>query len=149
MASSSWERRNARARAAGYRNYYDYRAHGFGAKPPDAPRARGEELARLRGHRSAADLRTLVASGRVELVKVDPQQRDPKTGQWKRGDLIVTLSDGTERTFRLSGRQLTRSKMRALRGAFIDGGAMVLDSPSLDIFGRFEVEGPQGPDDAT
>lgn len=137
MASSRWQARNARARSLGYKNYYDYRAHGFGAQPPAAPRASGEQLARLRGHRSAADLDRLVARGQVELVKVDPGERDPRTGQWKRGDLIVTLSDGRELTFRLKGAQLTKRRMRKLRRDLIAGGAQVLDSPSLDLFGRF------------
>ena len=144
-APSAWERRNARARQAGYLNYYDYRAHGYGAKPPAAPRAKGPELARLRGHASLADLNKLISRGQVELVKVNPGERNPKTGTWKSGDLIVTLSDGSERTFRLRGAQLSRAKMRLLRDRFADSGAMVLDSPSLDLFGRFEVEGPQGP----
>lgn len=136
--ASRWENRNARARTLGYKNYYDYRAHGYGATPPKAPRATGERLAALRGHRSAAGLNRLSRSGRVELVKVNPGARDPKTGQWSTAEVTLTLDDGSERTFRLRGSQLERFRMRRLYLDLDRGGATVLDSPSLDLFQRFQ-----------
>jgi hypothetical protein len=102
VASRSWAARNERARAAGYKNYYDYRAHNYGKSPPSAPRARGSELAMLRGHRSAADLERLIQSGRVELVNtVTTVNTQGRVGV----DVLVALSNGETREFRLNFKQ--------------------------------------------
>lgn len=140
MASDRWARRNARARSLGYRNYYDYRTHDYGAAPPAAPRPRGEQLSRLRGHRGASDLERLAQSGRIDLVKVLPRNKDPQTGQWKSALLRVTLEDGSERDFEIRGKQMDLERMKELRATLVTGGASVLDSPSLDLFGRFSQD---------
>lgn len=102
MASAAWERRNARARALGYKSYYDYRAHDNGRRPPDAPRLRGEALARSRGHRGEADLDRLIRSGRVELVNtISTVDARGKFGI----DVLVTLADGRTIEFRIPERR--------------------------------------------
>lgn len=93
MASSTaWERRNARARAEGFKNYYDKRTR----RTPDAPKPDRDTLRRRRGHAGTADLNRLVSSGRVELVNV------VRTGD-KTFDVLVILSDGSQRSFTLRG----------------------------------------------
>lgn len=120
MASAQWEKRNARARALGYDSYYDYRAHDYGRLAPSAPRASGDLLASLRGHRSASDLKRLLRSGRVDLVNtVSTIDNKGKLVV----DVLATLDDGSQREFRLRGAQVI-----AL-GAFIDD--MGTDAPPL------------------
>jgi hypothetical protein len=100
--SGYWQRRNARAIELGYRNYYDYRAHDNGRLPPSAPALRGDELARSRGHRSAADLEKLLRSGRVELVSTvhsfDANGKPVTT-------VLVQTSDGSTSEYVLRGKQ--------------------------------------------
>lgn len=100
MASANWERRNARARSLGYDSYYDYRAHDNGRLPPSEPRLSGEPLARSRGHRSAADLETLLRRGQVELVNT-VTTIDAKGNRVV--DVLVLTADGGQREFRLRG----------------------------------------------
>lgn len=140
MASPRWSRRNARARSLGYRNYYDYRTHNYGAEAPSVARPSGERLSKLRGHRSASDLENLTRSGRIEIVKVLPRDRDPKTKQWKSAIIRVTLDDGSEKEFELKGKQMDTRRMKQLHVDLVAGGVMVLDSPSLDLFDRFSDE---------
>lgn len=73
-------------------------------------------------------------------MKVLPQDRDPKTKQWRKATIRVTLEDGSEREFVLRGSQLDPENLEDLHAAMVGGGATVLDSPSLDLFGRFEQE---------
>lgn len=122
MASSSWERRNERARELGYESYYHYRTAGYGSRPPSAERPSGEELARLRGHRGGADLRADVAAGRVAHVDPLESRRDPKTGQIREVALRVTYRDGRQRTFRVRGSGLRGDRAARLRRAVIDAG---------------------------
>ena len=117
MASAAWEGRNARARALGYRNYYDYRVHNFGRIPAGESAPTGEERQRLRGHRGAADVESVLRSGDVELVNVI------------RVDgldflLIVTTSDGRTREFRVP-----EAKVDKVRGVIADLGP---DAPQVE-----------------
>lgn len=127
MASRYWQARNARARALGYQNYYDYRAHGYGRTPPGAPRAKGPELRRLRGHAGPEDFRSLVRRGRVEMVIVDATDRDRKTGKFRRARLDVTLDDGGQQDFWLRGSQLTPDKAKQLGQFLIDHNITIFD----------------------
>jgi hypothetical protein len=122
VASSSWEKRNARARAQGYASYYDYRRHRYGALPPSAAPVRGAELSKLRGHRSARDLQRSIEGGQVELLLVNVAQRDAKTGQLRRVDVLATLDDGTQVEYVLRGEALRRQKIEGLVGAIGDLG---------------------------
>jgi hypothetical protein len=134
MASARWERRNAAARALGYKSYYDYRSHNQGKIAPDQPRASGELLGKLRGHRGPSDLESLLAKGRVEILMQFPiGDRNPDTGQYRQVEVQAILTDGTQRTFTLRGKQLDASRLRGLRRAIADAGVKPLTSPSLDI----------------
>lgn len=104
-APGYWQKRNARAKALGYRNYYDYRAHDNGRIPPERPALKGPELARARGHASAADLSTLLRRKRVEMLSVvatiDNRER-------LRVDALATLDNGQTMEFQLRERELAR-----------------------------------------
>lgn len=141
MASAAWEKRNARARALGYRSYYDYRAHNYG-KSRD--RLSGEALRLLRGHAGPADLERAIRSGRVSVLSQEPVgDRDPKTGRYKEIRVTAQLSDGSQRRYRLrsaspTGDQLSPSALKQLRAAIADGGADVYTNPSVDVLGVME-----------
>jgi hypothetical protein len=102
-APGYWAKRNARAKELGYRNYYDYRAHDNGRLPPHLPALRGSELARSRGHRSAADLERLLRSGRVELVST-AYSFDAK-GKPVTIVLVTLAPNGETREYQLRGEQ--------------------------------------------
>lgn len=128
MASAYWQRRNEAARAKGYKNYYDYRAHGYGRDAPDAPRATGERLRRLRGHAAGSDLLAAARSGRIELAIVEPGSKGGD-GRYRSARIVATMDDGSERTFWLRGKQFDQGA--ALGQAIRDGGAVLLDSYGL------------------
>ena len=128
---SAWAKRNAAARKAGYTSYYDYRAHGFGKRAPSEPRFTGEQLARLRGHRSQADLSRAVKAGKVELVIIDPGKRDPKTGRYRDARAVVTMDDGSERSYWLRGGQIGGAAGRRLATRLVDAGVHLLDAYKL------------------
>lgn len=115
MPSSAWEKRNARARAAGYQSYYDYRAHDYGRLPPEAPRARGAALRRLRGHASVADLRRAVDDGSFVRAVPDESSRSDQTGQLRRVYVTLVDSEGVESEYQLIGRQFSDENMKRLR----------------------------------
>lgn len=117
MASAAYERRNARARALGFRNYYEQRtrSHPGAAKPPP------ERLRQLRGHSSVSDFERLLHSGRVELVNL--VQVGPG-----RFELLVTTSEGKQRRFTVTGeRQVNRLQaiMRRPEAGGPEGPAIV------------------------
>lgn len=58
-----YERRNQRARALGYKSYYDYRVHGNGKLPPGPIELTTEERARRRGHRGRQDFLSSLDEG--------------------------------------------------------------------------------------
>lgn len=116
MASAAWERRNERARAAGFRNYYEYRTR----RIPGAPKPPKEELRRRRGHSGEKPLERLIRSGRVELVSVvQIGYGDPP-----RFDVTVILKDGTQRSYFVRG----SAGVRAVKGAIDDQGG---DAPQI------------------
>lgn len=98
MASAAWEARNAKARAAGFRNYYDYRAHNYGRRET---KAEGAELERLRGHRADKDLARRIAARDIELISTGRIDRDPKTGRFRKVEVMVVDSQGREARYRL------------------------------------------------
>lgn len=100
-----WQRRNARAKALGYRNYYDYRAHDNGRIPPEQPALKGAELTRARGHASAGDLAKLLRARRVEMIAVVATIDDRER---LRVDALATLDDGRTVEFQLRERELAR-----------------------------------------
>jgi hypothetical protein len=145
--SAAYERRDAAARAKGYKGYYDYRAHDNGRLPPSAPRLRGEALAQSRGHRSLADLQRAFKPD--ALLAVSEVERD-RRGRFR--ELTVTLVDpnGREREFTLSGKQLDKAKMREFVGDLTAAGVTVDpylarladepdEEPAEDLPGEFEA----------
>ncbi len=131
MASSAWEARNARARSLGYRNYYDYRVHGYGADAPDAPAATGERLSRLRGHRSGSDLLSLAKRGEIALALVIPTRKDPESGKISEAAVRVTLDDGSEKEFRLTGQLSDEDWLDEFSDALDDSDTDVVDTYML------------------
>lgn len=89
-----WERRNARARAEGFRNYYEKRTR----LKPGAPKPSKETLRRRRGHAGPSDLTRLLKAGKVETINVVQTGYNPPTF-----DLLCRLEDGSQRTFVLRG----------------------------------------------
>ena len=124
-------RDNARAKALGYKSYYDWRAHDSGRIPPGKPRLRGDQLAKARGHRSAADLERALKEG--SLVSVLATKRDDKTGRLLRVEIQAIDPDGSERTYILEGRTLTQKRLDQLSGQIDRGGGIV--SPLYPIRG--------------
>jgi hypothetical protein len=133
VASAAYERRNARARALGYQSYYDYRAHGNGARPPDAPRLAGEALRKARGHAGPADLvRDAGKPGTLITATPDPTSRQPD-GTYDRIYVTAIGEDGSEREYVLSPKKMKPGEMDAIVAGLGAGGAVFSPSPSLDI----------------
>lgn len=130
MASPAYQRRNARARALGYRSYYDYRAHGNGTRPPSAPRLSGERLRQARGHASAADLERAVSDGALVTTIGEGRKAD---GSYEQLRVYVIGLDGQQREFVLRGRQATGRQLKQTIGAISAQGAVFSPSPSLDL----------------
>lgn len=98
MASEAYERRNARARALGYRNYYDYRIHGYGREPPGAPvdpEARAERMGLRRGGGFLALLRNPDRVGAITELRTS-----------REAIMIVTMRTGEMRVYRVPFRRL-------------------------------------------
>lgn len=132
--SAAYDRRNARARAKGYRNYYDYRIHGSGTIPPSVevtPEMRDVN----RGHRSLQDFATALGSGRVHSLTPIGGSRD-EAGRYTSIRFTVTFNNGRTRTYRLSGRQLSRNNLQRILELIERQNIDYLPDPSLDIFGR-------------
>lgn len=128
--SDAYARRNARARELGYKSYYDYRAHDHGRRPPGEPRATGETLARLRGHRSAADLAAAIKPD--SLVVAVPGPRGPD-GRYLYVTVTLVDADGREREYVLRGKQASRVSLERIASVASSAGAIVSPSKSLNI----------------
>lgn len=139
MASPAYERRNARARALGYRSYYDYRAHGNGARPPSAPKLSGEKLRQARGHASASDLERAIKPGALVTTIGEGRKAD---GSYQRLRVTVIGVDGQQREFVLRGKQAQARQLKKTIAAVSAGGAVFSPSPSLDLQQMI----PDGPD---
>lgn len=139
MASAAYERRNARARALGYTSYYDYRAHGNGALPPSAPRLKGDELRRARGHAGAADIVKDVRPGQLVTAAPDPTSRR-KDGTYSRVILTLVGLNAGEPDREYLIRDATPAKMAKLTADLLAAGAVFSPSPSLDIAGAMGPE---------
>lgn len=137
MASAAYERRNARARALGYRSYYDYRAHDNGKIPPAAPRLRGEALRRARGHAGAADLTRAMRPGALITATPDPTSRRTD-GTYARIHVTVIGEDGSERDYMLRTATLKPGQLDAIIAAAGAAGAVFSPSPSLDLAALLE-----------
>lgn len=123
--------RDARARKLGFKNDYDRRVRGGKTATPSSKRPRGEQLARARGHRSAADLRSALRSG--SLVMVENYVRNRKTGRITSLDIRVVDERGRERTFTLRGRQITKEHLRRLARTVEQRDAIFSPFPYMDL----------------
>ena len=133
MASAAYERRNAAARAKGYRSYYDYRAHGNGSRPPGEPRLRGEALRVARGHAGPADLRRDAAKpGTLVTATPDPTSRR-KDGTYGQIHVTAIGEDGSEREYLLNIAKMKPGELDRLIADLDAAGAIISPSPSLDI----------------
>jgi hypothetical protein len=139
VAQPGWERRNARARDLGYRNWYDYRIHDYGRLPPAAPRLQGEQAATARGHRGEAHLHRAIAGRRIELISVFPVGPRNSEGQWQEVELVTVDSQGNQRTYILKGEHLDPVYLGQLKAAIDTAGIGYIASPSLDIFAGIEA----------
>lgn len=135
MASAAYERRNAAARAEGYESYYHKRI--MGGRPPDAPRPSGDDLEQARGHRGAADLERLAASGQVELISMTPSETN-SAGQWTAINVRVQTSDGRTRDFTIRTKDFNRDYLGAIYAGVVGGGGHVADR--YNIFGYYEAD---------
>ena len=113
---TAWERRNARARAEGFKNYYEKRTR----EKPGAPKPSKETLRRRRGHAGARDLEKIITSGRVELVNVVQTGYDPPTF-----DVLCILEDGSQRSFTLRGEAATRRFRASIDAAGVDAPQLI------------------------
>lgn len=129
--STRTARDNARARALGYRDYYDFRLHDSGRIPPEVEIPQGGR-SRARGHRGTADFLRTLRSGDIIIVpnglaSIELDEKD----RYKRIDkLLIDGETGRAETFTL--RRITRKRMRDLIHAEAARGAIWSPAPSLD-----------------
>lgn len=120
MASPAYEARNARARALGFRNYYDYRIR---SGRLENPRPTGAALRVARGHASAADLRDWARQGGATVSRI--AERDAG-GRRTVVDVSYTDDRGV-RQFRLRGPQVSDDYLSDLYDDLDDAGVDVDD----------------------
>lgn len=81
------------ARKKGYRNYYDYRVHQYGKRPPDEPVERGGG-APEKGRRGKAALKRALKKDHDKIALIVEVPVQTKHGQWSRVNYIATYTDG-------------------------------------------------------
>jgi hypothetical protein len=146
--SSAYERRNERARALGYRNYYDYRLHDNGKQPPGPVKLSRAERRRRRGHVGRADFLASLGEGDLIIlpyglsgVEFDEDARDG-LGAYVEVEKLVIHARGGESTWYL--RNLTRDEMIDVIYLEQQRGAVFSPAPSLDqrrLVSDFEIRG--------
>lgn len=134
---TAYQKRNRRARAAGYRNYYDFRLHDNGRLPPGPLELSGEERARRRGHRGTADFVLSLGEGDLIVMPMGLSSivydENARRGVGAYEEIVKTViyaRSGRERTFAL--RNLTRDELVATIREEQRRGAIFSPSPSLD-----------------
>lgn len=132
-----YERRNARAKALGYRSYYDYRLHDHGRIPPGPLRISKAERARRRGHRGRADFLASLGPGDLIImpygitsVVFDEDARDGEGAYLEIVKLVIDGETGREREYTL--RNLTRDELIDTIYEEQQRGAVFSPAPSLD-----------------
>lgn len=95
---SAWEKRNRAAKAKGYRNYYDYRIHDYGKRPPDEPVQKGQRAEKAGSHSKAAFKRLLKKPERISLIVEAPRKRGPD-GEWQQIAFLAITTKGEIREF--------------------------------------------------
>lgn len=127
--AAEYARRQAKARSLGYGSYYQRRIRA--GAPPSAAPARGERLAKLRGHRSSRDLERAIRPG--TLLFAGDFERDAD-GRLVWIDVrLVDEATGKDRTFRIQGKDMTADTAKRLLSAIDDAGATTPRGGSLDV----------------
>lgn len=128
--------RNRRARALGYKSYYDYRIHDNGRIPPGRPPIPKGERADIRGHGSGSRgfLRKL---GEGDLIMLSDLISAVETYVDRRGverfrDYEKTVVPDRGRRWKWTFRRQTREELRQLIIDEQAKGATFTLAPSLD-----------------
>lgn len=117
-------RRNERARALGFKNYYERRTR----LEPGAERPSTQVLRRRRGHASRKDLLRDARPG--DLVTVIGTDRD-KQGRLRRIQISVIDEQGDERLYWISTRNMRQKDLDQLVEGLLAAG--VVDNPSYPL----------------
>lgn len=137
--AAEYARRQARARSLGYKGYYQRRTAG----------AEGEEKRSKAGHRGYRDLlRYLKANGEGAVVGIDAGASIRSAdGSWRIVHITVLGADGTERTFRVQGRNLDDARIGELSAVIHDAGAVSSPNYPVDLLSDDDEEPDEGDDD--
>lgn len=130
--SARTARDNARAQAAGYRDYYDYRIHGYGRIPPGV-QVGAAERRQYRGHAGLNEL--LAAINRVHrypdgtrgplILEIQPQGTERGAGgRWRTIRFDAYLVTGQTWRFYLRGRAASHSNLLLVKAALANPGAL-------------------------
>jgi hypothetical protein len=120
---AAYRRRNERAQAAGFRNYYDQRVR---RGRLDQPRPTGQLLRRARGHGTGKDLVKAARPG--SIIVTLPTDRD-QDGTYSKVYVHMIDAAGREQEFLLQGRQLKADYLRQLVRDLDAEGAIFSPSP--------------------
>jgi hypothetical protein len=123
-------RDNARARAAGYANYYQWRIHQYGAIPASEP-VTGAGLRAGRGHATVSDFLREIKDG--SLVVVGDLERG-RAGRYTRVVITVVDLEGRERHYTIRGKALTAETLHRIADGAVAAGATVAPTKSLNLF---------------
>jgi hypothetical protein len=133
----AYERRDARARALGYENYYDYRLHDNGRLPPGPIEMSPAERARRRGHRGRLDFLRSLGEGDLIImpyglssVEFDDDARGGEGAYVEIVKLVIDGDTGADRTYIL--RNLTRDELADTIEEEERRGVIFSPAPSLD-----------------
>lgn len=100
--AAEYERRNAAARAAGFKSYYDQRVRGGAAATPRTPKPSGVELRQRAGHgKFRAFLRAVQPESLIMISSNLGDIERTDTG-WSDVPLVVYTPDGDEIEFEFS-----------------------------------------------
>lgn len=124
--AAEYARRQARARAAGFRSYYEQRTR----RAPGAEKPPPDVLRRRRGHAGPADLRRDAGAG--DQLTAQLTRRDDQ-GRYRRIEIAVDSPDGTTTTYRLHGRQLRKDFLLRLVRDLEAAGVTFSPAPSQDL----------------
>jgi ribosomal protein L27 len=134
--AAAYKRRDARARALGFKSYYDQRVR---KGKLSAPRPTGAALRRARGHASGRDLLATARDGDVVVASMGG--RDAQ-GRYRQIDITLLGSDGGDLEFTLRGSQMKASYLRRLVADLGAKGVTFSPAPSLDLR-RIAEEAPE------
>lgn len=127
-----YQARNERAKALGYKSYYDYRIHGNGKLPPGPIKLEPEERARRRGHRGRVDFLGSLDEG--DLIVMPEGLRSVERDTRGRYILIhkVVYDAVTSKATNWYLRNLTRAQLVKTIAEEERRGAVFSPFPSLD-----------------